>query len=104
MKLFLSVILLGSALSAAGAQAATCLNVSQIKSTDAPNSKSLTITMKNGVVWQSQFPRPCTGIQFSGFRWDVRGDMVCENAQTLRVIDTGMLCSLGKLTQVAAKK
>jgi hypothetical protein len=97
MKFVLSLTLC-LLLSGAGAQAATCLRLSQIKSTDSPDGKSLILTMKNGVVWQGQFQRPCSGLRFSGFSWDVRGDQVCEDAQILRVVSTGAICALGKLS------
>jgi hypothetical protein len=89
--------LCGLLLSAGAADAAICLSASHIRSTDS-DGKVLTLSMKNGDVWQGQFQRPCSGLRFSGFSWDVRGDQVCENTQILRVVSTGAICALGKLT------
>ncbi len=61
--------------------------------------KILILTMKNGVVWQEPVPAPLVaGLRFSRSSWDVRGDQVCEDAQILRVVSTGAICALGKLS------
>jgi hypothetical protein len=97
MKHALSLAFCGLMLTASAADAAVCLSASQIQSSDS-DGKSLTLTMKNGEVWQGQLLRPCSGLRFSGFSWELRGDKICENAQTLRVISTGSICALGKLS------
>ena len=97
MKSAPALALCGLMLTAGAAQAAVCLTASQIQSTDS-DGKSLTLTMKNGEVWLGELRRACSGLRFSGFAWNVSGDKICENAQTLRVIDTGAICALGKLS------
>jgi hypothetical protein len=59
--------------------------------------------MKNGEVWRGELQRVCSGLRFSGFSWELRGDKICENAQTLRVIDTGAICALGRLSLQSKK-
>ena len=103
MKRLLLLAACGLILTAAAAHAAVCLSASQIQSSDS-DGRSLTLTMKNGDVWRGQLLRPCSGLRFSGFTWDIRGDRICENAQTLRVISTGSLCALGALSLQAPAK
>ncbi len=102
MKPAILVTMLLLALCTTAAQAAICLRVSEIKSTDSPDGKVLTVAMKDGKVWQNQLQRPCPGLRFSGFAWKVDTNLVCENAQHLRVLQSGLLCSLGKFTQLSA--
>jgi hypothetical protein len=85
----------------AGAQAATCLNTSQITGTDSKDGKTLTLRMRDGKVWQGELKGSCSEIRFTGFAWDVQGGRICENMQTLRTSQGGV-CVLGKLTQTAA--
>jgi hypothetical protein len=102
MKFAPALALCGLMLTAGAAEAAVCLTVSQIQSTDS-DGKSLTLTMKNGEVWRGELQRVCSGLRFSGFSWELRGDKICENAQTLRVIDTGAICALGRLSLQSKK-
>ncbi len=102
MRYFAAAVLLGLVTCAGTAQAATCLSVSQIRSTDSPDGSALVLTMKNGAVWRAPFLRKCSGIRYSGFAWIVDGDRICENAQRLTVRDTRAICTIGTLTQVKA--
>ena len=87
-----------------GVQAATCLRLSQVKSTDTSDGKILVLAMKNGEVWHGELKRPCSGIRFSGFRWNTDGDLICEDSQLLRVVATGAICPLGKLSLMPAQQ
>lgn len=82
-----------------GAQAATCLKPGDIASSDSADGKVLVVTMKNGVVWHWELLGACPNIRFNGFSWDVDGGQICENMQMVRVLRSGELCRLGKLTQ-----
>lgn len=88
-----------SALALAGlcgpALASTCLRVQHIKNTEAPDGKTLIVTMNNGKVWHNRLQGTCSELKFDGFVWVTHDDQVCDNLNTLHVIDSGQICQLG---------
>jgi hypothetical protein len=64
----------------------------------------LVITLKNGVVWAGALRGSCPDIRFNGFSWEVAGGQVCENMQSIRVLRSGQICTLGKLSPQAKGK
>lgn len=98
---FLVLLLLLAFGSTNSASAAICLHTRDIKSTTSPDGKSLTIVMQNGKVWRNQLQGGCSDLRFNGFVWVIRGpEEVCENSQSLRVLQSGQICVLGKFTPV----
>jgi len=83
-------------LSTAGAQAAVCLNTDQIQNTNAPNDKTIELTMKNGQTWHTELSPACSGIRMFGFSWSVKGGQVCDASEMVRVLNTGAFCRIGK--------
>lgn len=77
-----------------------------ISTRDIQNSKpkddgtAITFTMKDGSVWRNDLNGRCPDLKFNGFVWTIRnpGDTVCENEQTIRVLQSGEICQLGKFT------
>jgi len=98
--LCLSILLTASL--ATSASAAICLREREIKSTvPSPDGRMLTITMRDGKVWQNRLQGACPDLKFDGFSWVIRGtEGVCENSQSLKVLESGQVCLLGKFTPV----
>lgn len=95
-------LLLASA-AAGPATAAVCLNVEDIaNSHPARDGASITFTMADGKIWRNDLKGKCPGLAFNGFVWDVHADQVCENGQSLRVLELGEVCELGKFTQMTS--
>ena len=92
-KTIAAICLLASAVSA---QAAVCLNNSEIENSDSPDGKVLILKMKNGKIWHTALKPACPGIRFNGFSWNINAGQICENSQILRVLQSGELCAIGK--------
>ncbi len=87
-----------------GAWAVTCLNTNDIRSSDSPDGKVLALTLKSGQVWNGELKGTCPDIRMNGFIWRVDGGQVCENAQSIRVMRSGQVCTLGKLSRQTPAK
>jgi hypothetical protein len=104
-KLSLAMLagLLLTSTAAEPAAAAVCLNVLNIaNSHSARDGASITFTMTDGKIWRNDLKGKCPDLAFNGFVWGVHGDQVCENGQSLRVLQSGEVCELGKFTQVTS--
>ena len=83
------------------ASAAVCLRNKDIESTTSTDGKSLIVKMHDGKVWKNQLQGACPDLRFNGFAWVIRGpEGVCENTQSLQVLQSGQICVLGKFTPV----
>ncbi len=54
-------------------------------------------------MWRNTLKNPCPGLRFNGFVYTIRGDQVCGNMQTIRVLQTQEICMLGPFTKVEKK-
>jgi hypothetical protein len=79
-----------------------CLNLRDISSTDpAKDGTSIDFKMRNGAIYHNDLQGRCSDLWFSGFKWVIHGpDQVCDNEQSLRVLDSGQVCTLGKFSQM----
>ena len=96
---FLAIGLLAAAI--LPAQAALCVSERDIVSTTPSNDgRQLTLKMRDGRVLVNHLQGRCSDLRFNGFVWVLRGNNdICENMQTLRVIQSGQTCMLGKFEQ-----
>lgn len=96
------MLLAGSVPATTSASAGICLHERDIKSTmPSPDGKTLTMVMRDGKVWQNRLQGACPDLKFRGFAWVIRGpEGVCENSQSLKVLESGQVCVLGKFTPV----
>jgi hypothetical protein len=90
-------LLIGSlALGAAGsASASSCLKLRDIRDTVSNDGKTLVVTLNNGKVYNNRLQGVCSELKFQGFSWVTHNDEVCDNENTLRVLDSGQMCQLG---------
>jgi len=78
-----------------------CIRSSDIQNSQPANDeKSITFTMRNGDKWRNDLRGRCSGLRFNGFAWVLHSDDICDNQQTLRVLQTGSICMIGKFTQL----
>ena len=102
MKSLIAIAMLLSLASLLPAQAAICLRTDTIDGSDSKDGKLLTLRLKDGKVWQARLQPACPGLRFGGFAWIVRGGQICEGEQILRVLGSGEVCGIGKLTESSA--
>ena len=75
----------------------TCLNNQDVISATSRDGKTMIFKMRNGQTYINHLRGSCPGLKFNGFIWELRGiPQICENQQTLRVINSGQICMLGK--------
>jgi hypothetical protein len=76
-----------------------CLTATDIDHTSVLSDTEILIAMRSGKVWKNTLQHPCPGLKFySGFSWVIGGDMICSNAQVIRVLQQGNSCFLGNFT------
>lgn len=74
-----------------------CLNNQDVESATSNDGKTMIFKMRNGQTYINRLRGSCPGLRFNGFIWELRGiNDICENQQTLRVIQSGEVCMLGK--------
>jgi len=80
---------------------ALCVSERDIVSTTPSNDgKQLTFKMRDGRVLVNRLQGVCRDLRFNGFVWVLRGNNdICENMQSLRVLQSGQTCMLGKFEQ-----
>lgn len=79
----------------------TCLRTQDIVSAESKDGKTMVFKMRDGRTLVNHMKGVCPDLKFNGFSWIVRGgpDEVCENIQSLRVLQSGEICVLGKFDQ-----
>ncbi|HWF65143.1 MAG TPA: hypothetical protein VN685_11070 [Rhizomicrobium sp.] len=84
-----------------------CLRTQDMMQTDPQKGGgSIIFTMRDGSVWRNNLHGSCPDLWFTGFAWAVKnGDgTVCENQDTLHVLRSAEICSLGKFTQLTPSR
>jgi hypothetical protein len=106
MKTSVATFLLVAAAAAASPASAapTCLRTRDIDSTESKDGRLMTFRMRDGRVLVNHLQGICTDLRFNGFVWTIRGpEEVCERQQSLRVLQSGQICTLGKFDLVKDK-
>ena len=106
MKTIIATLLLVAAAAAASPASAapTCVRTRDIVSTDSKDGRLMTFKMRDGRVLVNHLQGICTDLRFNGFVWTIRGpEEVCERQQSLRVLQSGQVCTLGKFDLVKDK-
>jgi hypothetical protein len=100
MKVSFAAVLVAGVFSATAAVAAppTCLQLRDIQSAKSDDGKIMKFTMRDGRVLYNRLQGVCPTLRFNGFAWNIRSGAqeVCERQQSLRVLETGEVCVLGK--------
>jgi hypothetical protein len=99
MKNILTTLMLAGLVLAAPAYGANmCIDSRDIVSSKSPDGHVLILKMKDGRTLVNHLHGACPDLRFEGFSWRLRsGDnQVCENEQSLSVLQSGQICVLGK--------
>jgi hypothetical protein len=102
IKKFLTGLCLAAAAAALITPAqALCVSERDIVNTTPSNDgKLLTLKMRDGRVLVNHLQGICSDLRFNGFVWVLHGSNdVCENQQTIRVLQSGQTCLLGRFEQ-----
>jgi hypothetical protein len=79
-----------------------CLNVTEIRSSQAVDNRTIEYRMKDGKVWRNTLAAPCPELKsFSAgaYTQTLHTDYLCANTQQITV-QSGMVCRLGEFTRV----
>lgn len=76
-----------------------CLWTYMIDHTRTVDPGTILFYMKNGDVWRNNLPQPCNGLSFHGFAYVTRDGSICDNAQSIMVLETHDVCMLGAFTR-----
>jgi len=89
------------AVTAMPAAATVCIHQRDIAGTSSKDGKNLTFRMNDGRVLVNHLQGICTDLRFNGFVWNVPAtEEICENQQSLHVLQSGQVCVLGKFDVV----
>ena len=68
-----------------------------VSTTPSNDGKLLTLKMRDGRVLVNHLQGVCSDLRFNGFVWVLHGpNDICENQQSLRVLQSGQICVLGR--------
>jgi hypothetical protein len=98
MKKLLAIFCLAAAAGITTPALAICVSERDVVNTTPSNDgKLLALHMRDGRVLVNHLQGVCSDLRFNGFVWVLRGtNDICENMQTLRVLQSGQICVLGK--------
>ena len=102
MRKFLTGLCLAAAAAALITPAqALCVSEREIVNTTPSNDgKLLTLKMRDGRVLVNHLQGVCSDLKFNGFVWVLHGvNDICENAQSIHVLQSGQICLLGRFEQ-----
>ncbi len=93
-----ALVLAGVAFAAPAHAAKMCINSREIVSSDSKDGRTLVLKMRDGRTLVNHLQGVCSDLKFNGYVWVLRGGdtQVCENEQSLRVLQSGQVCVLGK--------
>lgn len=96
-KVVMAVLGLGLASAPAFADR-ICIDSRDVVSSKSTDGKTLVFKMKDGTTLVNHLQGACPDLMFNGFAWVLRsGDtQVCEYAQSLHVLQSPEICTLGK--------
>lgn len=101
MKKFL--ISLGLAVAVISPAQALCVNERDVLSAQSKDGKNLVFRLRDGRTLVNHLQGRCSDLKFNGFVWVLRGNNdICENVQSLRVLQSGQVCVLGAFEPVKA--
>jgi hypothetical protein len=105
MKTLIATLALAATLIASPAMAKNmCVMTRDIVGTHSDDGKLLTFKMRDGRTLVNHLQGICTDLRYEGFVWNIPGtEDVCEYQQSLRVLNSGQTCVLGKFDEVKAK-
>ncbi len=80
-----------------------CIDTRNIRNSNVKDhGAAILFQMNDGTQWRNELQGKCPDLDFEGYVWTIRNPdgSVCEFEQTLRVLQSGEVCTLGKFTRV----
>ena len=93
-----AMALTAAAIAPAAAEGSVCLQTYWIDRTTVVNPKTILFRMKDGKVYRSELRTPCIGLRFNGFEYTTHADEICGGSQSIHVLQSGEVCTLGRFT------
>ena len=81
-----------------------CISTRDIVSShEEGNGAALLFKMRDGTQYRNKLQGKCPDLVFNGYEWNIRNPdySVCENEQSLRVLQSGQVCMLGKFEKLS---
>ncbi len=100
----MAMVVLFFGITISSAWAMKCLPEQDVRSASSSDGTTLVMRMRDGKVWSSQLKGECPSLKFNGFVWvthDPEG--ICEDTLSLRVLQSGQICTLGKFSLVIGR-
>ena len=91
---------IGTAAPALAADAPICLRTNWIDKTTMINPQEILFRMKDGKTYSTRLKTPCIGLRFNGFVYATSYMELCGKSESIRVLNTGQVCTLGNFTPV----
>lgn len=99
---FTILVSMPAPVSAQGPGAGACLVITEIRTTEVTDPRTIIYRMWNGDVWRNDLPVPCYDlVNFSQGRYSqkVHSPWLCPNSQMITAF-SGTVCRLGRFTRV----
>lgn len=94
-----TLLALGMSSVTPAAAGSVCLNPYYIRESHVVDAKTILFKMKDGTVWRNDLRSSCSGLLFHGFTYRLNYDELCDYGQSIRVLTTGEVCTLGNFTK-----
>ena len=79
-----------------------CLDTYRVDTTTVPDDSHIVFRLIDGSKWENTLKRTCPGLKSNRFAYEpAAGRDICENVQTIRVLEQGNACVLGGFTKIA---
>jgi hypothetical protein len=77
-----------------------CLKTNWIDKTTVVGPQEILFRMKDGKTYSSRLRTPCIGLRNFGFAYVTSYMELCGKSESIRVLETGQVCTLGNFTPV----
>ena len=104
MKTLIAVLALTTAIASPAMARGICLHPREIISTHSDDGKLLSFKLRDGRTLVNHLQGVCSDLRYEGFVWNLAGTQeICEFEQSLKVINSGQSCTLGKFDEAKPK-
>ena len=104
MKTLIAALALTVVIASPALARGICLNPREIVSTHSEDGKLLSFKLRDGRTLVNHLQGACSDLRYEGFVWTLSGTQeICEFEQSLKVINSGQTCTLGKFDEAKPK-
>jgi hypothetical protein len=77
-----------------------CVRSFLIHDTKVIDATTIDFHLIDGTVYRNTLPSPCLGLRFHGFVYVTHIDQICDNLQSIRVLESHDICKLGAFSKL----